>query len=296
MKSTIKQWRNKASQALEAAGITSYAIDAELILAHALNQDRVYLISHPRKELSHEVIEKADQLLARRLENEPMAFILGVKEFYGLTLKTDARALIPRPESEILVEAALNWLEQHPHPQVAAEIGTGSGAITIALAKHAPQHHFIATDNSAAALDLARSNAENYDVDVTFLEGDLATPLIEADYVKKINLLTANLPYIPVGLLKLLDPDVKYFEPDLALNGGRDGLDIYRRFLPQAKELIAPDGFILFEHDYDQGQEMRNLAYPFFPGADINTLKDYLGHDRILSINLRNDQQPSLLT
>lgn len=284
---TLHEWLAQATQKLESVGIGSATLDSELILAHALNRDRAYLHAHTTDPLPPDTETAATNLLERRVKNEPIAYLLGEREFYGLTFKTDARALIPRGETEPLVEAALTWLKTQQTPITVAEVGTGSGIIITTLAKHAPQHAYYATELDQAALDLAVSNAEQHEVAITFYQGDLGTPLIEHSLTNHVNLLVANLPYIPSSLLTLTHPTVQYYEPHLALDGGEDGLELYRRFLPQAKELLAPGGLLLCEHEFDQGETMRQLARTTFPTADIRTLQDSLGHDRVLYCHLK---------
>ncbi len=222
------------------------------------------------------------------MQHEPLAYIIGEKEFFGLTFKTDKRALIPRWESEILVESAIAWLKNQDSPQIVVEVGTGSGAIILAVAKLYPQHSFIASDISPEALDLARENTHSLGLEnITFLPGNLGEPLIEAGYHHKVNLLLANLPYIPSSLLTTLDPTVHYFEPTLALDGGLEGLDLYTQFLPYVCKLLAPEGLLLFEHDYDQGKALSQLTQSHFPAAILTTLQDNLGHDRVLACENR---------
>ena len=278
---TIRDWLKTATQTLEQAVIPSASIDSTLILAHALGQDRTYLIAHPDEPLTDSILSVANGYLVRRKKYEPMAFILGYKEFFSLKLKTDQRALIPRGETECLVQAALDWLNKQDTPQRAAEIGTGSGAISVALAHSAPQHEYYATDISLEALALAKKNAADHNVAITFLPGNLGEPL--SHLAGAINLLTANLPYIPEYRLSTLDSTITYFEPNVALAGGANGLELYHQFFPQAKELLAPGGVLLCEHDDDQGEAMRDLAHTHFPNAAITTLQDYSGHDRVLS-------------
>jgi release factor glutamine methyltransferase len=297
-------WLNSAQSQLEAKGIGSAKIDVSLILAHILGKDRTFLLAHSEDVLTDAQINQAEFLLSRRLKDEPMAFILGTKEFYGLPFKTDSRALIPRGESETVVTLALEWLKNKPQPQIIAEIGTGSGAIIVALAHSYPNHTYIATDISQEALDLAKENAEllvsseQWGVSsrrqtvsrqkdpIQFLQGDLGEPLLHAGYTGKIDVLVTNLPYIPTSLLQTLDPTITYYEPNVALEGGKTGLELYEQFIPQAKELLSPVGLLLFEHDYYQSQDMRELVTQYFPDTQIKTVKDYLGEDRVLSCNL----------
>jgi release factor glutamine methyltransferase len=237
--STIQTWIQTATSQLTDKGITSARIDSQLILCQALGKDRAFILSHPETVLPTSATAQADVLLRRRMQHEPLAYIIGEKEFFGLTFKTDKRALIPRWESEILVESAIAWLKNQDSPQIVVEVGTGSGAIILAVAKLYPQHSFIASDISPEALDLARENTHSLGLEnITFLPGNLGEPLIEAGYHHKVNLLLANLPYIPSSLLTTLDPTVHYFEPTLALDGGLEGLDLYTQFLPYVCKLL----------------------------------------------------------
>ncbi len=282
---TIKAWLAAQTERFLKKNLSSARLDAELILSHVTNKSRTELLAHPDTLLTSTQTEQANALAARRAHFEPMAFILGHREFFGIDFKTDERALIPRGESECLIETALTWLNEQKTPQEVAEIGTGSGVLILTLAKLAPQHHYVATEISPEALALAQENATLLGLDsVKFIEGNLAEPLLTRD--KKFNLIIANLPYIPSGLLVNLDPTVRYFEPNVALEGGETGLELYAQFLPQAAERLAPGGLLLCEHDYDQGPAMHNLVKKSFSTAKIVTLKDSLGHDRVTSVRL----------
>lgn len=278
----VSKWLNHAKADLSQKGITSGAIDSQLILSHCLNQYKGYLLAHDDDELGVHVVSKADELLGRRLAYEPMAYILGHREFFNLDLDTDARALIPRGESEILVETALRWLEGKENGLV-VEVGTGSGAIICALAKNAPDHTYVATELDRDALDLAKKNALKYHLDVRFFRGSLCEPL--CTMARRISLLVANLPYIPESLLTVLDPTVQYYEPHLALSGGSDGLDLYRQFIPQTLGLLAPGGCLMIEHEFDQSEMIRKLILQVYPNAKIETKPDFSGHDRLTVVS-----------
>ncbi len=279
---TLLEWRKRAKQCLEAEGISSAGIDTDLLITHALKKDKTFVMAHPEHVLSAKDMSLLDTLLARRAQHEPMAYLLGIKEFYGLPFKADDRALIPRGETETLVQAALDWLKNKPAGQTVCDIGTGAGSIIISLAANATKHTYLATELGADALALAQENAETLiDTPITFLEGNLAEPLLP-DYAGRVNLFCANLPYIPTGRLVSLDPTITYFEPNLALEGGQTGLELYEQMLPQTQALVAPGALLLFEHDDDQGEDLRHLVKKYFPDAAITTLKDFSGHDRIL--------------
>lgn len=280
---TVKEWLSHARADLTRKGITSAQIDSELILSHIQKRQRDWLISHDNENLRADAIAHAEVLLARRIAYEPMAYILGHREFFNLDLDTDNRALIPRGETEVLVETALEWLQGRTGKMV-VEVGTGCGAIICALAKNAPGHEFMATEVDEGALGLAKQNAAKYNLDIEFLQGSLCEPLRRIP--RGIDLLVANLPYISDDLLRVLDPTVQYFEPNLALSGGSEGLDVYRRFIPETSGLIAPGGCLIVEHEFDQGQAMHELILKVYPNAKVETKPDFSGHDRITIVQL----------
>lgn len=287
---TINQWLHNGSEKLTVKGITNARRDSEVILCFVLKQGRGYLITHDDEALTPEQIKEADSLIERRAKHEPIAYIVGQKEFFGLSFKTDARGLIPRWETELIIEKALEWLKSQEAHLTIADIGTGVGTIVCTLADRYPNNHYVATDSSKNVLTLAQENAFHLGLhNITFLHGNLAEPLIHSRLTHKIDLITANLPYIRNDLLTELDPTIKYYEPDLALNGGEDGLSLYRQCIPQLKELVAPGGYLLFEHEYDQGTAMRQLIHTTFPKSTLQTYKDNLGHDRVTSSSLPED-------
>lgn len=284
---TIRSWLQRATTQLKQQKISSAALDAELILTHTLQTDRTTILGHPERSLTDQEASDADRLLARRRHLEPMAYVVGEKDFYGLAFQADRRALIPRGETETLVETALAWLDSRPTGQTVVEIGTGSGAIILALANRAPSHRYAATDISHDALDLAQKNADRLKLNsVDWRQGDLAVSLSE-DFTDRVDLLAANLPYIPTHWVTQLDPSIRFFEPDLALDGGSDGLDLYRRLIPQSRTLMTKGSLILLEHDHAQATAMRDLARQTYPNANITTIDDSLGEHRILAIENR---------
>jgi release factor glutamine methyltransferase len=270
----------EASRVLARAHVDSPHLDGELLLAHVLEVDRSWLMAHPRALLSSEQVARWHTLLARRVAREPLAYIIGQRWFYDSLLHVTPAVLIPRPETEELVERALAWLQTHPRAQV-ADIGTGSGAIALMLAKHAANAHILATDISAAALDVARGNAQQLQLAsrITFLQGDLLAPLPGA-----VDLLIANLPYVRQRDRAGLTPEVRVHEPALALFSGPEGLNHLQRFLTAAPRYLNPGGCILLEIGYDQGDVVAALAARHFPRATITIHQDLSGHPRIVEI------------
>lgn len=257
-------------------------LDAEWLLCHLLDVPQSYLIAHSTDLLPDDQRAQYDALVTRRASGEPLAYILGEVGFYGRTFTVSPAVLIPRPETEHLIEAALSALKRWPQP-IIADIGTGSGAIAVTLAAECPQATVYATDISPHALAIARQNASRHQVDVTFFEGDLATPLLP-DLRGKVNLLAANLPYIVHDEVPTLD--VSQHEPTLALDGGPDGLDLVRRLLGQVPQLCTNDATILLEIGADQGQATAQIARSLLGEVSIRIEKDYADLDRLVVIGL----------
>jgi release factor glutamine methyltransferase len=218
------------------------ALEAEILLAHSLKTSRTSLFAHPETKLDHATWERFQNLITRRHSNEPIAYIIGYKEFYGIRLKTDARALIPREETEDLVQEALKLC-----PKSIADLGTGCGAIAIALAKHLPRETKIyASDISKDAVELAGENAKQLNLSkrITLLTGYLAKPIPEP-----VDLITANLPYVRNWMIKELPTEIKDYEPRIALDGGDDGLQLYSELFETVGKKLRPGGEILYELD-----------------------------------------------
>jgi len=254
-------------------------VEAELLLTHLLDQPRTYLYAHPEVSLTSEQVTTYTKWAQHRAAGEPLPYITGQIEFFGLTFAVTPDVLIPRPETETLVEAALDWLKAHP-AATAVDVGTGSGCIAVALAVHVPALRLYATDISRAALDVARTNAERHNVAdrITFLEADLLTPLPEP-----LHLIVSNPPYIAEGEWYALPLSVRQ-EPRRALLAGVDGLDAIRRLVQQARARLASGGLMLAEIGEWQGEAAQALAQAAFSKADVSILPDLAGKDRILKI------------
>ncbi|MCB9458163.1 MAG: peptide chain release factor N(5)-glutamine methyltransferase [Anaerolineaceae bacterium] len=255
-------------------------LDAEWLLCHLLDVPQSYLIAHSADTLPHNQRAQFDQLIARRVSGEPVAYIIGEVGFYGRTFAVSSVVLIPRPETERLIEAALSLLNRWQQP-VIVDIGTGSGAIAVTLAAECPQAAVYATDISPEALEIARQNAARHQVHVAYSQGDLAEPLLSM-LPKQVNLLVANLPYIASDEVPTLD--VSQHEPTLALDGGPDGLDLVRRLLGQVSQLCTDDAVILLEIGADQGQAIIDLAKSILGEVSVHIERDYAGLDRLAVI------------
>jgi release factor glutamine methyltransferase len=221
-------------------------------------------------------------LIQRRISHEPTAYITGHKEFFGIDFKVSPSTLIPRPDTELLVETAIELANTaFPQSCLIADIGTGCGAIAIALALHLPQAKIYATDISATALEVAKSNCRKHGVSnrVRLLQGDLLEPLPEP-----VQLIVANLPYISEPELSKLPLEISMFEPQTALAGGTDGLMQIERLLSQASSKLSSGRAILLEVGYDQGPAVKSLAQKCFPTAKISVVTDLSGLDRVVRI------------
>ncbi|HEX5440032.1 MAG TPA: peptide chain release factor N(5)-glutamine methyltransferase [Ktedonobacterales bacterium] len=265
----------------------SATLDAQLLLAHVTGLARTTIMAYPERPLASDDAERYAALVTRRVAREPVAYLTGHREFMGLDFLTDARALIPRPETELLVEAALaearaRLAEPTSPAPVVADIGTGSGAIAVALARLEPRLATIyATDISADALALARQNAQRLGVAerIRFLEGDLLLPLPEP-----VDILLANLPYVAPRDAPTLADDVRRYEPSLALYGDDDGLGHLRGLLAQATGRLKPGAAILLEFGYDQRAAVVALARATFPAPAVRVVTAYAGWDRLAVI------------
>lgn len=265
-----------------AAVSASPGLDAQLLLAEVLDASRAHVLAHPEQVLTGQQAAAYAQLVTRREAGEPVAYLLGRRAFYDREFRVEPAVLIPRPETEHLLEAALDFVKaraaQGSPVTAAVDVGTGSGALAVTLAAHAPQTRVWATDISPDALAIARHNAERNSIHVTFLEGDLLEPLLAQG--ERVDLVMANLPYIATD--DMLGLEVSRYEPHLALDGGPDGLDLIRRLLIQAPGAINPGARILLEIGADQGESAVRLARDAFPGCACSVMKDYAGHDRVV--------------
>lgn len=252
----------------------------QALLAHVTGRGRAWLLAHREENLRETDASRYVELLARAAAGEPLAHLTGEREFYGLAFTVTPDVLVPRPETEAVVEAALKWLERHklgqPH---LVDVGTGSGAIAVTLALKVPQARVMAVEISPAAMDIARHNAERHGVAgrMDFVIGNLLAGL-----AGPFDVITANLPYINREELAALE--VGRWEPRVALDGGEDGLALVRRLLDQAPARLARQGLLVLEIGHDQGQRVEALCRAAFPGARVQIQPDLARLDRIVTI------------
>jgi release factor glutamine methyltransferase len=261
-------------------------LDASVLIARVINKPRTYVMAYPELTLTAEQEKQLNESMTRLEKGEPFPYVLGHWEFFGLDFDLTPDVLIPRPETELLVEKAIVWLQQNPTRKNIADIGTGSGAIAISLAVNTPNANIIATDISSKALQVAKRNAEKQGVSerIEFIECDLLPASSFILHPSSLNLLCANLPYIPTKTLSSLR--VFGREPTVALDGGADGLDLFRRLLNIVPDWLAPNALILLEIEATLGDQVFNLARDMFAQAEIHLHQDLTGRDRLLEIRL----------
>lgn len=261
---------------LHTAGSSVTAAVAQAWLSHLLAKDRAWLLAHPEALLDPECAARFADGLRRLVAGEPLAYLTGEREFCGLAFAVTPDVLIPRPETDDLIEDILAWITQHePHQPHIMDVGTGSGAIAVTLAVRLGGAQWVATDISLAALQVARLNARRHRVQerVQFVRADLL-----AGIAGRFDVIAANLPYIASDVLPTLD--VHRWEPTLALDGGPDGLDLIRRLLRQVPSRLNPGGLLILEIGYDQGERVVALCEEAFPGAAVEVRSDLVGLDR----------------
>ena len=271
----ILKW---TEQYFKQKNIESPRLDAEVLLSHILGRERIYLYVHFDEPLEPTELARYREAIKQRVQRVPVAYIIGEKEFMGLTFRVTADTLVPRPDTEILVQAAVERLRAHGEAPRFADIGTGSGAICLSVLHFLPKAQADTVDISPAARAVAEENAAALEVAdrITFHTGDLLAPLAGQCY----DAILSNPPYIPDGDIAALAPEVRLKEPHTALAGGKDGLDFYRRLTADAPALLEDGGFLAVEVGIHQAAPVAALAAPSFSRTEI--LKDYAGIERVV--------------
>jgi release factor glutamine methyltransferase len=272
---TIKEVLEWTTRYFADKGIQEPRLEAEVLLAGVLEKDRVYLYAHYDAPLNQGERDGYKKFISRRINREPVAYITGSREFMSLKFKVSPDVLIPRPETELLVETALELASHTPINKI-CDVGTGSGAIAVSIAYYLPGTNIYATDISESALTIARENTDRYGLGISFSCGDLLEPLA---HELQFDLITANLPYVDSEKYKYLEPEVKDYEPTLALVASGNGLDLYRRLAPQCLALLAPGGYTLWEIDPEQTAEIPAIMAGF---DEVEIIKDLTGRDRLV--------------
>ena len=285
---TVQKLLNWINDYFVEKGVDAPRLSGELLLSHVLGLSRIELYTN----FDH-VVEKArlstlHELVKRCSDQEPVAYLVGRCEFYSLSIKVTPDCLIPRPETELLVERAIELLRSYPastSPPLICDLCTGSGCIAVAIAKNFPTAEVIATDISDGALAVAAENVETHGVGdrVRLLCGDLFAPIIEGLDQSRFDLIACNPPYVSSSEMEALDKNVKDYEPHSALHAGDDGLDVYRRIAEQIDDFLKPTGVLMLEIGYAQGPAVKDLLEKTNTFAEIKIEKDTSNNDRVVT-------------
>ena len=277
----LKETLNATGETLIKTGSPDAKLEAEVLIRHVLGIDRATFFRDLEEPVTDSDRQHLDDLVVRRLRREPLNYITGFREFYGLSFEVSDSVLIPRQETELVVATVISLARSRPKPEMKiCDVGTGSGAIAISLAVNLPFAEITAIDISQSALDIADANRRTHGVynRVALRRGNLLEPV---DF--KPEIIVSNPPYIPMGDLSLLQPEIQY-EPRVALDGGTDGLELIRGLLSQSLDKVSSTGAILFEIDSSQENSARILAREYFPNSHISVLDDLSGSSKAILI------------
>ena len=298
MSMRVKEILNIGESQLRECGIEDAAVDSKELYCYMMGIDRSRLILEYQKVLQDAQCAEYFALLDRRSDKEPLQYIVGTTDFMGLTFRTDPRALIPRQETEVLVERALEILRENKvlgqplpialkkSPDV-LDLGCGTGAIGLSLAKLAPGTHVTCSDVSEEALALAKENASQLGISsVKFASGSLMRPFTGRLRKRKFDMILSNPPYIKSGVIPMLQQEIRDHEPILALDGGKDGLEVYRTLIPQLPDFLKKEGVVMFEIGYDQKDAVMDMFAVNGRFINIQGMQDLAGRDRIVMATL----------
>jgi release factor glutamine methyltransferase len=304
---TIQKLLNWVSNYLSEKGVDSPRFSAELLLSHVLEIKRIELYTHFDRPVSKDKLDRLHNLVKRAGQHEPVAYLTGKTEFYSLELNVTPGCMIPRPETELLVQKAIEFLRARPvrnstmrkitqkegisngartGPQLVCDLCTGCGCIAVAIAKNFPDAQIFATDISDAALNVAAENLEKYKLQeqVTLLRGDLFDAFVPQLDVNRFDLIVCNPPYVSSAEFEKLEKNIKDYEPKSALLAGNNGLDVYRRIVEKVDQFLKPDAALMLEIGYAQGLPVKELLEQSGAFADVRIEKDFHNNDRIMVI------------
>jgi len=282
---TIQKLLNWTAEYLTQKGVDSPRLSAELLLSSVLGLRRIELYTQYSRLVEEERLAQLRELVRRAGRHEPIAYLVGRTEFYSLELEVTPDCLIPRPETELLVQRAVEFLRTRTGPHHVCDLCTGCGTIAVAVARNVPDAKVVATDISAPALGVAARNVKKHQLEdrIELLHGDLFEPLIPQLDATPFDLILCNPPYVSAAEYEELEKNVKDYEPRIALHAGEDGLDLYRRIAEQVGRFLKPDGALMLEIGYKQGPAVKDLLERtgLFPFIKID--KDLSGHDRTVT-------------
>jgi len=280
---TIQKLLNWTTEYLTQKKVDSPRLSAELLLSSVLGLKRIELYTQYNHIVEEEHLAKLRELVRRAGQHEPIAYLVGKTEFYSIEFEVGPDCLIPRPETELLVQRSIELLRKRTGPQYICDLCTGCGIIAVALAKNVPDARVLATDLSEPALAVAARNVEKHKLAdrIELRHGDLFDPLVPR--LDQFDLIVSNPPYVSAAEYEALDRNVKDYEPRIALHAGPDGLDLYRRIVEKVDQFLKPDGLLLLEIGYQQGPAVRNLLEQTKTFAQIRIDKDLQAHDRVVT-------------
>ncbi|MBF8983745.1 peptide chain release factor N(5)-glutamine methyltransferase [Lutibacter sp. B2] len=281
---TIEEALKQAVSQMEKTTIRTPLLDAEVLLCHILQINRLYLFLNRKNHLTEEQYDAYTEFVEKRIAGVPVQYIINKQEFMALDFYVEEGVLIPRPDTEILVEYIIDWMKAKKTNEEIniADLGVGSGAITVSLAKYIPNAKLYGVDISQKALDIATKNAKANEVQITFVKGDLLEPLKELKLKGKLDVLVSNPPYIPKKDIDGLQIEVSKYEPRLALDGGEDGLNFYRRIVDEGYIYSKKGGLIALEVGHDQADDVVGLLKAKEVYTNIQKIKDLSGIERVV--------------
>jgi len=281
---TIQKLLNWTTEYLTNKGVDSPRLSSELLISHVVGLKRIELYTQFDKQVPQQQLDKLHDLVKRAGLHEPVAYLTGKNEFYSLELDITSDCLIPRPETELLVQRAIEFLRTRIGIQYVCDLCTGSGCIAAAIAKNFPDALVTATDISSAALEVAARNLQKHRLkeQIRLLCGDLFEPVIQELDVNQFDLIVCNPPYVSIAEYEKLDKNVKDYEPESALLAGEDGLDVYRRIIDKVYDFLKPGATLMMEIGYAQGPAARKLLEETGAFTDIKIEKDLHDNDRII--------------
>jgi len=280
---TIQRLLTWVTEYLTQKGVDAPRLSAELLLSHVLGLRRIELYTQYNKVVAQEQLTQLRGLVKRAGEHEPVAYLVGRTEFYSIEFEVTPDCLIPRPETELLVQRSIELLRKRTGPQSVCDLCTGCGIVAVAIAKNVPDAKVIATDISEPALAVAAKNVEKHKLAdrIELRHGDLFEPLVPQ--LDLFDVIACNPPYVSAAEYEALEKNVKDYEPRIALYAGQEGLDVYRRIVEKVGQFLKPDGILLLEIGYQQGPTVRELLEQTGVFAQIRIDKDLQGHDRVVA-------------
>lgn len=282
---------NIAVEKLAAAGIGTPRLDAELLLRHTMKRDRAWLLAHIHDALDNELLGIFKQVVERRAKREPLQYITGTQEFWGLEFAVTPHVLIPRPETELVIETVMGSMQDRGQPCTIVDLCTGSGCIAVILARELPAAAIIAIDKSSKALEVARENARSHGVAdrIWFIEGDLTAPLEGLDIDGQVDIIVSNPPYIRSGDAASLQPEVRDYEPALALFAGQEGTEVHQRIINVATRYLKNRGLLVMEMGIGQMETLVDNLKENGQYGSFEILKDLAGIDRVIKASSRRE-------